>query len=135
MNYRGILLASFGVKDQIDNIITSIATIVNIPKTKIFTFKVTNCLEEEYVFTYNIDPEHANIEYSKIHPGTISVHRKKETNTLFTINAMNEVIKIKNRGHLDPSFNIKWSEFENTLLIVKHGKLRVLRLQLIRLNK
>ena len=135
MEYKGILLASFGTKDQIDSITTSIAKKANISKHRIFIFKVTNCLDEEYVFTYNIDPESANIDYSKIYPGTISIHRKKETNTLFTINAMNEVIKIKNHGHLDPRFNIKWEEFENTLLIIKRNKLRVLKLQLIKLNK
>jgi len=135
LEFKGILLASFGTKDQIDDIIKRITDAVTIPKHKIFIFKVTNCLEEEYVFTYNIDSEHANIDYSKIYPGTISIHRKKETNTLFTINAMNEVIKIKNRGYANHNFNLKWDEFENTLLVIKRGKLRVLRLQLIKLNR
>jgi hypothetical protein len=48
---------------------------------------------------------------------TISLHRKKQSNTLYTINALNEVIREKNGGVLDKSYMVDWDEFENTLLL------------------
>jgi hypothetical protein len=135
LEHRGALLASFGLRDQANEIISNIIKKANVPRHKIFIFKILNSIDDEYVFTYNLSPEHSNTEYSKIYLGTISVHRKKETNTLFTINAMNEVIKIKNRGHLNPHYNVKWEEFVDTLLVIKQGKLRILKLQLIKLNQ
>ena len=49
---------------------------------------------------------------------TIALHRKKQTNTLYTINALNEIIREKNQGVLDKTFPIEWSEFQNQLLLV-----------------
>ena len=48
----------------------------------------------ELVVTYNVDQ--GNI--SNIPANTILVHRKKESNTLYTINALNELIKSLNGG-------------------------------------
>jgi hypothetical protein len=46
---------------------------------------------DEYVCTYNVDQPNIN----NIPENTILVHRKKETNTLYTINALNELIKLE----------------------------------------
>jgi len=37
---------------------------------------------------------------------TISLHRKKITNTLYTINALNELIKTINNGVLDTKYQV-----------------------------
>ena len=44
------------------------------------------------MLTYNIDSPTDILQL----PNTILVHRKKQTNTLYTINALNEVIKYLN---------------------------------------
>ena len=48
---------------------------------------------------------------------TISLHRKKETNTLYTLNALNEVVKEQNNGQIDPKFSVDWGPHKNTLLV------------------
>jgi hypothetical protein len=47
---------------------------------------------------------------------TILVHRKKESNTIYTINALNEIVKSKTGGQQDNKFIIEWSEFKNSIL-------------------
>ena len=48
---------------------------------------------------------------------TILVHRKKHTNTIYTINALNEVVRSLNGGMMNNQFKIDWSPFRNTILL------------------
>lgn len=48
---------------------------------------------------------------------TISINRKKETNTLYTINALNALIRSLNGGILDKSYRVNWYDYENCLLL------------------
>ena len=50
-------------------------------------------------------------------PDTISLHRKKHTNTLYTINALNDLIRELNDGKLDKRFPIEWKNYRNSLLL------------------
>jgi hypothetical protein len=45
------------------------------------------------------------------------MHRKKQTNTLYTINALNELIKEENGGLLDTKFIIDWDRFKNSIIL------------------
>jgi hypothetical protein len=87
---------------------------------KIFVLHVQNT--GEYVITYNIDQGNVNT----IPTNTILVHRKKESNTLYTINALNELIKSLNRGVVDPSFRIDWQHYKNSILLTQHNELKTL---------
>ena len=68
--------------------------------------------KHELMCTYNINRG----EVQSLADNTISVHRKKETNTLYTINALNELIRIINNGILDKSYEISWENYRNTML-------------------
>jgi hypothetical protein len=70
-------------------------------------------LEELYV-SYNID---TSFRYDSLLEDTILVHRKKETNTLYTINALNEIIKEQNNGVLDKKFKLNWSNLKNSIIV------------------
>lgn len=48
---------------------------------------------------------------------TISINRKKETNTFYSINALNGLIRVLNNGVLDKQFMIDWHNFADTLLL------------------
>tara|TARA_R100001443_G_scaffold113420_1_gene128038 strand:+ start:1269 stop:1670 length:402 start_codon:yes stop_codon:yes gene_type:complete len=74
----------------------------------------------ELMCTYNID---ASIK-TEILPDTISLHRKKQTNTLYTINALNECIKIVNNGVLDTSYQLDWENYRNSILVTNDEGLR-----------
>ena len=75
---------------------------------------------QELLCTYNIEKSY-NVNHLR---GTISFHRKKRTNTLYTINALNELIKILNNGVLDTTFEVNWDHYQDTVLLVGTEGLR-----------
>lgn len=131
---RSILLASFVTKDQLYDAIDQVSKILDIPTSQIFIFKNED-VQEEYILTYNLNPEFANIKFSTIWPNTISIHRKKNTNSLYSLNAMNELIKSLNGGQVSSSFKVDWSRYTDTLLIIKNGRLKVIPIQLVKINR
>ena len=72
---------------------------------------------EKIMLTYNVDMNNSNI--SNIIDNTILVHRKKQTNTLYTINALNELIKSLNNGYLDKTYAINWDDYKNCILLIQ----------------
>jgi len=91
-------------------------------------FILSSLDDDKVIITYNID--YSNF-YENIHiPNTILVHRKKQTNTLYTINALNEVIKYLNRGVLDTSYKIPWENYRNCLLLTKELGFKKIKTQL-----
>jgi hypothetical protein len=48
---------------------------------------------------------------------TISINRKKESNTFYSINPLNSLIRVLNNGILDKSYMIDWSNYKDTLLL------------------
>jgi len=65
-------------------------------------------------------------------PDTILVHKKASTNTFYTINALNEIIKNNNNGILDISLKINWDDYADCILLYtqKEG-LRISKLRYI----
>jgi hypothetical protein len=57
---------------------------------------------------------------------TILLHRKKESNTLYTINALNTLIKSLNNGMLDNKFIIEWNNYRNSILLTNGPDIRKL---------
>ena len=72
---------------------------------------------DKTMLTYNVDLGNSNNEFAI--GNTILVHRKKQTNTLYTINALNEFIKSLNNGVLDKSYSINWDDYRNCILLVQ----------------
>lgn len=70
-----------------------------------------------YILTYDLCTE----DISRFPENTILVHRRKKFNTLYTINALNLLIKSVNNGILDRSYNVNWEDYRNSLLISKDG--------------
>lgn len=78
---------------------------------------------DELMCTYNIDS--GNIHNSPM-ANTILLHRKKESNTLYTINALNTLIKSLNNGKLDKNFVVEWAQYKNCILLTDGPGLRKL---------
>jgi len=110
---RTQLLCTFTNKQKLNEIVDIVVTCNDVLYEKIYVFQNSNELNQ-LICTYNVEFID-NYEESII--DTISLHRKKQTNTLYTINALNEVIREKNDGVLDKSYMVDWLEFENTLLL------------------
>jgi len=67
----------------------------------------------ELFFIYNITGLKPDKLYLK---NTMSIHAKKETNTFYTINALNKLI-VELNGVLDVNYKVTWSDFSNILLL------------------
>ena len=110
---RTQLLCTFTTKQRLNEVVDIVVTCNDVLYEKIYVFQNTNELNQ-LICTYNVEHQP---DYQENIIDTISLHRKKQSNTLYTINALNEVIREKNDGVLDKSYMVDWNEFSNTLLL------------------
>ena len=126
------LLATFTTKDNLDNITDNIKKSYTIIFDKIYVLQNENNVNE-LICTYNVDTENG-VDYNAV-KGTISLHRKKHSNTLYTINALNECIKNLNNGVLDEKFMIPWENFKNMLMVTNSDGLNKINTRIFKIIK
>lgn len=110
------LFCTFSSEEGIDFLINDLKNKYSILYNKIFVLEILD--NDEYVVTYNIEEGNINT----IPNNTILVHRKKESNTLYTINALNQLIKKLNNGYVDNSYRIEWKDYQNSILLTQHNE-------------
>jgi len=115
------LFCTFSPKDKLDITLDTIIGEYTIMYSKIFVLESED--SDEYLCTYNIEVQDTT---TRVLPNTILLHRKKETNTLYTINSLNLLIKSLNEGILDTSFRVEWQNYRNTVLLTQGDDLRKL---------
>ena len=113
MNNR--LYCTFTILDDVEEIVKKIQSSYVILFNKIFVLESLD--GEKIMLTYNVDL--GNSSKDSMVDNTILVHRKKQTNTLYTINALNELIKELNNGVLDKKFPIEWNNYRNCILLIQ----------------
>ena len=113
MNNR--LYCTFTTVDAYEEVSNTIQTSYVILFNKIFVLESLD--GEKIMLTYNVDMN--NSARDSMVDNTILVHRKKQTNTLYTINALNELIKNLNNGVLDKKFPIEWNNYRNCILLIQ----------------
>ena len=121
---RTQLLCTFAHRKDLDLIVDYISKSYTISEKRLFVFSNTDKNSELYV-TYNVEPD----DYKKT-PNTIMIHRKKETNTLYTVNALNAIIRKSNNGVLDKKFVINWQIYNNSLMLTDGDDVRHIHLDL-----
>ena len=114
------LFCTFVRLEEIDTKVEELSSTYSIMYNKMFILHIKS--NNEYVITYNVDQGNVN----EIPENTILVHRKKDTNTLYTINALNELIKKLNGGVVDTKFPINWKHYRNCVLLTQHNELKQL---------
>ena len=112
------LFCTFATEETLDSILEQIQERYKIIYNKIFVLYSKS--QDEYICTYNVD--FGNI--GTFLENTILVHRKKESNTLYTINALNTLRKELNGGTLDTSYRINWTDYRNCILLTKGPELK-----------
>ena len=115
------LFCTFTSKDELETIVSTINRRYSILYNKIFILESPQ--SEELMCTYNIDA--GNVSEAPL-PSTILLHRKKESNTLYTINALNTLIKKLNGGVLDTKYIVNWHDYKNSILLTNGPDLRKL---------
>lgn len=115
------LFCTFSPKQHLDDRLDEITSQYNILYGKIFVLASPE--SDEYLCTYNVDLDD---RVKTILPNTILLHRKKESNTLYTINALNCLIKSLNNQVLDPHYKINWQDYKNSVLLTQGEEFRKL---------
>lgn len=115
------LFCTFTTREGLDTLISDITSQYTIMYNKLFVLEIKD--SDEMVVTYNVDQGNIN----SIPANTILVHRKKESNTLYTINALNELIKSLNGGIVDRRYRVEWMHYRNTILLTQQSDLKQLK--------
>lgn len=120
------LLCTFSNVNDFNNVVEQIRKFYTVYNNTLFVFYNTKNVKELYI-TYNIINDNAN--FPKF-PGTISIHRKRQTNTLYTLNAMNQIIRDENNGVVDKMFQINWELYRDSLIITTDDFIRVIPIKI-----
>ena len=114
------LFCTFVRRRELEDAVERITTTYPILHNKIFVLSITD--RRDLAVTYTPD----TTERLSISEDTILVHRKKHTNTLYTINAMNLIIKMNNNGMLDKTHQVDWESYKNSILLSNDDELNKL---------
>jgi len=124
---RTQLLCTFTNEGQFESIVDTILKSFELFSRKIFVLKLTP--SNELVVSYNIIPNSS----TKFLPSTIMVHRKKESNTMYTINALNSLITTENGGVLDKSYQVDWEKYRNAVILTDGDSFKIMKTSLFRI--
>jgi hypothetical protein len=122
------LFCSFTPHIYLPETIASITSKYVILYNKLFILESSDT--EEYLITYNIDTDSP---LDHIPENTILLHRKKESNSLYTINALNILVKQLNNGVLDKTFQINWNNYRNSVLLTQGEDLRIINTRIYKI--
>jgi hypothetical protein len=120
------LLCTFSSPTEYKSVISEVQSSYTLLNKKIFVF-VNENNKGELFLTYNISLSDGD---QKKLPNTISIHRKKLTNTLYTLNAMNKLIADENNGVFDKTFQLDWTFYKNSLIITNDVVVKVIALKI-----
>lgn len=123
------LICLFTTEPQIDYTVGMIAKTYDVVYKRVFILSIEN--SDEFICSFNI--ERGN--QKKQLPGAMLVHRKKESNTMYTINSLNALIRKENNGVLDFEYVIDWTKYANSLLVTSSNELKVLNTKVYQIVK
>ena len=129
---RTQLLATFTTKSELDTAVEQIKGAYTIVFSKVYVLQNEDNTNE-LICTYNVDLN-KGADFNDV-KGTISLHRKKHSNTLYTINALNEVIANLNNGLIDSKFIVPWENFKNTLMVTNSDGLNKIPTRIYKIIK
>lgn len=115
MKYQ--LLCTFSTAHKLESTLKIITDTYSLAKKYIYV--LCNELDNREIYiTYNINPKTIIID------NTISIHRKPDTNTIYTINALNHLIRLQNNGILDATFSIEWNQYRNCIILLNGDEIK-----------
>lgn len=119
------LLCTFSSEREYRDTISTITKSYTLPDKKLFVFRDGKD-PNSILITYNVFIED---QFTKL-KSTISVHRKKITNTLYTLNAMNRIIEEENGGVWNKSYQLDWELYKNCLIITTDVGYKIIDIKL-----
>jgi len=135
MKNRGLLLASFLQTDSEEEIQKEVQFLVdNMNLTNQYIFLMAQSENpSKKVLTYNAITPPGKSFHPRLY--TMRVHRKKLTNTLYTINALNLAVAAQHNGESGKHLKLDWESYANSMLLTSGKKLQVHRLEVLKIFK
>jgi hypothetical protein len=121
------LLCTFTTQADVDIVLENIFTSYEIFQNRVYILENVDDPSILYC-TYNVINQIGKLD--RYLPATINFHRKKKTNTLYTINALNYLIKELNGGVLDKTYQLDWAQYQNMILLITHNTLKKIKTNL-----
>ena len=132
---QGFLLASFFTAETDEEVMTEVQAIAdNLTLTNKFIFLFEDKEDpSKKILTYNAIPEKGK----KFNPRlfTMRIHRKKQTNTLYTINGLNLAIAAENNGKTGRDIKLNWEDYRETILLSVNRELKMQEIKVIQIFK
>lgn len=85
----------------------------------IFVLKTKDNDNSKFILTYNVKNQ-PDLKYKDILKSTFQIHRKKDYNVLYTLNALNMVV-VNENGEQNRDYVIDWENYKNSLLLVRNN--------------
>ena len=120
------MLCTFTNEESFESIIEKVFK-YELFSRKIFILKLQP--SNELVVSYNIVANNSH----QFLPETIMVHRKKESNTMYTINALNSLISSLNGGIVDKEYQVDWNHYQNTLILTNGNGYKIMKTSLFKI--
>ena len=134
-NSRGILLASFITSDSEEEILAeveNIAATLHLSNNMIFVLRLLDEPDKK-VITYNALIQRGEPLNCRLF--TMRIHRKKTTNTLYTINALNAAVAAENDGQTGKHLKLDWENYRNSMMLVTGPKLVVHPVEVLKIYR
>lgn len=95
-----------------------------LPNKKIYILRLED-MPDNLFCSYNIIKEKQPI-FGYVTPNSVILHRKHQTNTIYTINALNKLLELENS-----QYDIDWKKYKNKLITTsKNNILNIYNTQL-----
>ena len=127
---RTQLLCTFTTQHGLEQTVRDITKNFKVIFDKIYVLQ-NEQKTKELICTYNVNQDD-DIDFNSVN-NTISLHRKKITNTLYTITALNELIKLINNGVLDTNYQVEWDVYKNMILITNKEGLQKINTRILKI--
>ena len=96
-----------------------------------------------FLFEYEEDSSKKILTYNAIIKGnssslnprlfTMRIHRKKLTNTLYTINALNKAVANDNNGETGKHLKLDWEKYRESILLTSKDELQVHKIKVAKI--
>ncbi len=112
-----VMLATFTNDSLLDTVIYSIFDKFTVDNEKVFIFYDKEAIEKK-ILTYNVlmNEQYNTGGGTKQIKRTIRINRKKDSNTLYTINAINRIIELEG-GSKTKDYILDWQKYRDMILL------------------
>ncbi len=123
------LLCTFAKLQTHGDEITALFKYYSILDGKVYVLQ-SGTVPDDVFLTYNAEKNGC-----EFYPRTMSMHRKKEYNIIYSINALNELIRQENNGVVSRDYQINWQLYGNSLITARDGKVKITPTKLLKIFK